>query len=185
MSKERNYLRRIIALRIHTEPFGEFTAGVHATRAPPPLPRRLGRKRIPLPVFPAAPPVAGLPLRDGAREQRRGLHEEELPRDARLHEALQPAHHPAGRAHAEVRHARHAKRERARPAFTSRPFSFRFLFFFFPFPPPSPPLPPCTPCITIPSTDSGSKYGRFVCADSKHLLPDDIDSNLGGFDSRA
>lgn len=56
----------------------------------------------------AAPSLFGLPVRDGEGEQRRGLHEEELPGDARLHEALQPAHHPRGRPHAEVRQTRDA-----------------------------------------------------------------------------
>lgn len=65
-----------------------------------------------LPSFPtssAAPPLAGLPVRDSEGEQRRGLHEEELPGDARLHETLQPAHHPRGRPHAEVRRCARAE----------------------------------------------------------------------------
>jgi len=62
--------------------------------------------RLSFPVsFPqAAPPVPGLPLRDGEGEQRRRLHEEELPGDARVHAALQSAHHAGRRAHVEVRH---------------------------------------------------------------------------------
>lgn len=203
MSKERNYLRRIIAFAIHTKPFREFTAGMNAIWAPswaPPLPppsflfATNASLYHPFLTSSAAPPVAGLPLRDGAGEQRRGLHEEELPRDARLHEALQPAHHPGGRAHVEVRHVRRAgkKQSYAKSACIqvtaeavcgcSRSFCF-FSFLFF-FPPLHNPPPARTPCITIPSTDSGSKYGRFVCADSKHLFPDDIDLNLGGFDFR-
>lgn len=56
----------------------------------------------------AAPSLSGLPVRDGEGEQRRGLHEEEFPGDARLYEALQPAHHPRGCPHAEVRQTRGA-----------------------------------------------------------------------------
>lgn len=201
MSKERNYLPRIIAFRIQRQTLrgvhgwdecdmssvldaasSSSSAATSATSAPT-------RPNAPFPVFStpsAAPPVDGLPLRDGAGEQRRGLHEEELPRDARLHEALQPAHHPGGRAHVEVRRPRAQRSKKATQETRSLAFlraflSFSFLFFFSP-PPPNP--PPRAPRITIPSTDSGSKYGRFVCADSKHLLPDDIDSNLGGFDFR-
>lgn len=40
-------------------------------------------------VCPAAPSIAGLPLWDGEREQCWRLHEEELPRNARVHAALQ------------------------------------------------------------------------------------------------
>lgn len=216
MSKERNYLPRIIAFRIQRQTLrgvhgwdecdmssvldaasSSSSAATSATSAPT-------RPNASFPVFStpsAAPPVDGLPLRDGAGEQRRGLHEEELPRDARLHEALQPAHHPGGRAHVEVRRPRAQRSKKATqetPTFKSRrglfavarvpprfPFLFFSLLFFFLFlPPPQPSPARAAPRITIPSTDSGSKYGRFVCADSKHLLPDDIDSNLGGFDFR-
>lgn len=52
---------------------------------------------------PAAPSLSGLPFWDGEGEQRRGLHEEEFPRDARLHETLQPTHNARGCAHAKVR----------------------------------------------------------------------------------
>lgn len=51
-----------------------------------------------------APSLPGLPFWDCEGEQCRGLHEKELSRDARLHEALQPAHHPRRRTYVKVRH---------------------------------------------------------------------------------
>lgn len=54
-------------------------------------------------LLPAASPLARLPLRHGVGEQRRGVHQEELPRDARVHAALQRPHHPHRRHHAQVR----------------------------------------------------------------------------------
>lgn len=105
----------------------------------------------------AAPPVAGLPLRDGAGEQRRGLHEEELPRDARLYEALQPAYHPGGRAHVEVRHVRKKKKKKLRKSagiqVTAEAVCGRSrssaLFFSCPPHTPHPPLNPSHPAHTV------------------------------------
>lgn len=51
----------------------------------------------------AAPSFHGLPFWDGEGEQRRGLREEELSGNARLHETLQPAHHSGRSAYVEVR----------------------------------------------------------------------------------
>lgn len=52
----------------------------------------------------AAPSLPGLPFWDGEGEQRWGLHEKELPGDARLHETLQPAHDPRRCTYVKVRH---------------------------------------------------------------------------------
>lgn len=54
----------------------------------------------------AAPPVPGLPLRHRVGEQCGGLHQKELPRDARAHAAPQCAHHAPRRRHAHVRPGR-------------------------------------------------------------------------------
>lgn len=103
MSKEWDNLRRIIRFQIPPAPTGGSERGCieHDLRTEPLLPS--------FPTSSAAPPLAGLPVRDGEGEQRRGLHEEELPGDARLHETLQPAHHPRGRPHAEVRRCARAE----------------------------------------------------------------------------
>ncbi|XP_070943223.1 glutamate receptor ionotropic, NMDA 3B isoform X4 [Macaca nemestrina] len=51
----------------------------------------------------AAPPGSGLPRRHRVGEQRGGVHQEELPRDARAHAAPQCAHHAPRRGHAHER----------------------------------------------------------------------------------
>lgn len=109
MSKERNYLWRIIAFRI-PKPCREFRARMNFIWAlswhHPPSPF-ITSITIPTHVScvtsSVAPSLPGLPFRDGEGEQRRGLHEEELPGDAWLHETLQPAHHPRRRAYVKVR----------------------------------------------------------------------------------
>lgn len=53
----------------------------------------------------AAPSIPGIPLRHRVGKQRRGLHQEELPRDVRTHAAPQRTHHAPRRLHAHVRRA--------------------------------------------------------------------------------
>lgn len=111
MSKEPNYLLRIITFHV-PKPCREFRVGMNWIWAPSWYPSpslSLSPPPSPPPMSScvtssAAPSLPGLPFRDGEGEQCWGLHEEELPRDARLHEALQPAHHPRRRTHVEVRH---------------------------------------------------------------------------------
>lgn len=85
-----------------------------AVVAPRRLPGRpgCGRERAPRrrcavpaaesPLPAAAPPLPRLPLRHGVGEQRRGLHQGQLPRDVRAHAAPQRAHHAARGGHAHV-----------------------------------------------------------------------------------
>lgn len=129
-----------------------------------------------------APSLPGLPFRDGEGEQRWGLHEEELPGDAWLHETFQPAHHPGRRAYVKVRDT-HIDLIHTQTQYRAQQSSHGYvcylclsvlcaLFFFA-----------CAPCITILSTDEKSKHPRVVCTGSKNMFPHDIITlNFGCFD---